>query len=79
MQLSVDAGGLKGAEELVAAFEVLGREGEGLKTGELRFAMRNQGQKLNAEDTAAFIALGDPNGTGNVDIDRLTRILTEEH
>lgn len=63
-------------EELVEAFKVFDRDGNGLISAhELRFVMSTSGEQLTEEDIEEMIREADENGDGYIDYEEFVRMM----
>lgn len=63
-------------EELIEAFQVFDREGNGLITAqELRHVMTNLGEKLSAEEADEMIREADVDGDGQINYEEFVKMM----
>lgn len=66
-------------EELVEAFKVFDRDGNGLISAhELRFVMSTSGEQLTEEDIEEMIREADENGDGYIDYEEFVRMMMSQ-
>ena len=72
--------GVNTEEELVDAFRVFDKEGDGhISTAEARQIMCNVGEHLPEDELDEMIREIDPDGEGRVDYVKFTKIMLEQH